>query len=81
MNTYAFLIEVTGEHVWRVEADSPEEAADVLARQMSYGELPGRADSLSWEVTALYRDGEAVEPIPEIPDVHRAEPFTRTTRR
>ena len=76
MTTYAFLIEVTAKHVWRVEADFAEEA-----RQMSHGELPGKADNLSWEVTGLFRDGEAVEPIPEIPDVHRGEPFTRTTRR
>jgi hypothetical protein len=75
MSTYTFTIEVTAEHVWRVEADTPEEAAEVLARQMGYGEMPGGADNLSWEVTGLYRDGEAVVPVPEIPGVHRGEPF------
>jgi hypothetical protein len=66
MSTYTFMIEVTSEHVWRVEADTPEGAAEVLARQMAYGGLPSGAGNMSWEVTGLYRDGETVVPVPEI---------------
>jgi hypothetical protein len=79
MSTYVFTIEVTAEHVWRVEADTPEGAAGVLARQMGYRGLPGGGDNLSWEVTGLYRDGEAVVPIPEIPGVHRGQHFSGNT--
>jgi hypothetical protein len=75
MSTYVFMIEVTSEHVWRVEADTPEGAAEVLARQMGYGGLPGEGDTSSWTVTGLFRDGEAVVPIPEIPGVRQGEPF------
>jgi hypothetical protein len=75
MSTYEFMIEVTSEHVWRVEADTPEGAAEVLARQMAYGGLPGEAGNISWEVTGLYRGGEAVVPMPKIPGVCQDEPF------
>jgi hypothetical protein len=79
MSTYVFTIEVTAEHVWRVEADTPKEAAEVLARQMAYGGLPGEAENLSWDVTGLYRDGEAVVPMPKIPGVYQGEPFSGNT--
>ena len=40
---------------------------------------PGEADNLSWVVTGSTRDGEAVEPTPEMPDVHRWRTIHPTT--
>lgn len=62
MKDYVFVVRITSEAEWVVEAETPEEAERRFEAAREDGEPPAEEEVVDSEIVAVYEDGFAIPP-------------------